>query len=178
MSDQDGTFKTHKPVMISHYRPFILRKSLALEGVLHRLRPNKNTPHTPLLLLIAKKESLSMRQWYLIRMKTPRQARWPWNHIHCRNSSWQPYSYPVHAIEKKDSTPQDQNWTSQAKDQTNHVGAGSLPISPDNEAPSQWLTCCNMLITTTDILHQSDFCMVRARPPFPPSLFSHFPSSI
>ena len=29
----------------------------ALEGVLHRRRPNENIPHTPLILLTARKES-------------------------------------------------------------------------------------------------------------------------
>ena len=56
----------------------------------------------------------------------------------------------------------------------NRVGAGAHPIPPDSEALSQWLTCYNRFITTTDTLCQLVSRTVRARQPFSQSPSSPF----
>ena len=145
----------------------------ALKGVLHRRCPDENTPHTTLLLLVVRKESPSMRQRCPIKMKTPRQMRWLWSLIRLCNRPWQPLLLPRTHYQER-STPILRIGTAPDKLETrwtNQVGAGALPISTDSKALSQWLVCCDGLITMTDILRKPVSRTARARQPFSLSPF-------
>ena len=63
MSDQDGTFKTHKPVMISHHRPFVLRKRSELwkEWFIGNI-PTKTHPVARRKKIVSKREAAVSNQ--------------------------------------------------------------------------------------------------------------------
>ena len=131
-------------------------------------------------VLPTRKESLKMRQRCPIRMKTLRQTKWSWSRIHLRNRPGQPLLLPRTRYQER-RTPTLKIRIGLGKletRRTNWVGARALPISLDSEALSQRLTCCDRLITMTNILRQIYSRMTRALPPFPPSSSSLFLSSI
>ena len=151
---QTDSGKTHKLVMISYHRPFCSEEEArALEEVLHRWCPDENTPYTPLLLLAAIKESPSARQQCSIRMKTLRQARWPWSRIRLRNRPRQLLLLSRTRYQEKALSFRIRTGSGKPKTRrTNPWGAGALLIFTDSEALSQQLACCDRLITMTDIL--------------------------
>jgi len=60
MSDQDGTFKTQTSDDITSLTHCSKEEVGALEEVLHRRRPDENTPHTPSYCSL-QEESLRVR---------------------------------------------------------------------------------------------------------------------
>ena len=89
-------------------------------------------------------------------MKTPREVRWSWSRIHLHNYPRQLLLLPhAHYQERKTLSLRIRIGPSKPETGwTNQVGAGVLPISPESEAMSQWLMCCDRLITMTDMLCQ------------------------
>ena len=103
----------------------------ALEGVLHRRRPDGNTPHIPLLLLAVRKESPSARQRCPIRMKTSSKQDCHGVAPASITAQDNPYSYLIRATRKKKySKPQIGTRPGKPEtSRTNQVGTGAFLIS-------------------------------------------------
>ena len=176
---QTNSSKTCKLVMIPHHQPFIQRmKSGSGRGIASSITSWQIPPYSPHVNHL-KEGVFKCKAMVSKRMKTPRQARFSWSHIHLHNhlgqslllsrTHYQETRTPSHEVGIR-LIQLETRWPSRLEERTFH-------ITPDSGAQSRWMIFHDRLITMSDLSWQPGSQTAGACPLFPPSPSSPFPSS-